>query len=113
MSPASTPKRQPRFRKDGSCKRFGYQVAREISQLGNDVDEWQAALDELAELLLPMVDPELPTVAGEQRDDGAILRWFERQLGQTLASVPALGRRQFLAGVYQAWEEERMRLRSE
>jgi hypothetical protein len=113
MNPTSTPKRQPRFRRDGSCKRFGYKVAREISQLGNDVDQWQAALDELADLFLPMVDAELPTVAGEQRDDGAVLRWFEKHLGETLASLPVLGRRQFLAGVYQAWEDERMQLRAD
>jgi hypothetical protein len=88
MTPASMPKRQPRFRRDGSCKRFGYQVARDIGQLGNDADQWQAALDELAELFLPMVDAELPTLAGEQRDDGAVLQWFARHLGETLASVP-------------------------
>jgi hypothetical protein len=101
------------FRWGEGESRGSLRVAREISQLGNDIDQWQAALDELADLLLPMVDAELPTLAGEQRDDDAVLRWFEQHLAETLASVPALGRREFLAGIYQAWEYERRRLRAD
>lgn len=66
-----------------------------------DDDDWQEELNKLEALLSP-TDP------GKLRDDNAVWEWFASHYPKCMALVPRRRREQFLKGVYQALDDDRI-----
>jgi hypothetical protein len=74
----------------------GWTLLRSIAGLCDyhvEEEEWARRLDELAALL-------------DAGDEGGVWEWLQREVPRCMALVPARRRGQFLAGVFQAYEED-------
>jgi hypothetical protein len=86
-----------------------YELCRHLAAsqpYGLEDDEWEAELQELAGLLAPPWPGNPDMIAFHLRDDGAVWAWFERHFPKCMELVPRRRRGQFVAGVYEAYDDE-------
>lgn len=94
----------------------GYQMAgRELTRqlerfepLALGRDNWHSELERLSDLALPgeKTCGGWHRIVVHRRDDAAVLAWFKNFFPACVALIPARSRAQFLAGVYQAFDDE-------
>lgn len=89
----------------------GYELARNIGGLqpdGMDEDEWEARLESLTMLVMPTQHGEhgIGFIQRGVRDDDATAAWFSETFPKCMALVPKRRVPQFVAGVYQAFDDE-------
>ncbi len=94
----------------------GYQMAgRELTRqlerfepLALGRDNWHAELERLSDLALPGEKTwgGWHRIVVHRRDDAAVLAWFGHFFPSCVALIPFSSREQFLAGVYQAFDDE-------
>jgi hypothetical protein len=90
----------------------GRELARHVGRLCSydvEEDEWNKRLADLGKLLdagFEGTSPgRTPLLISISTKDEAVLEWFDKEVPRCMAIVPRKRRKQFLAGVYAAYEE--------
>lgn len=83
----------------------GYELARHLQELLKDEPDTDDKLDELSKLVLPVL-PGTALIWGELREDNLVWAWFWRELPACMKLVPVRRRKQFVAGVFAAVDDD-------
>lgn len=88
-----------------SYRTVAHQLARHLAGEipdSADYDTWQEELDRLWNLLYP----------ARSREDELVLSWFDTHYPRIMKAIPRRRRQQFVEGIYEAADEERIELQT-